>query len=104
MTYEDEDELFGFYDGECQVCGLFGRVDDLLLCEECAGKRERDLIRQRDWNYSINAYGVPASKLEELRGRVVAQYGKELELIAPKEEKKKKKNHKHKKKRSGKTQ
>ncbi len=104
MTYEDEDKLFGFYDGECQVCGLFGRVDDLLLCEECAGKLERDLIRQRDWAYSINAYGVPDSKLEELRSRVVAQYGEELELIAPKEEKRKKKKHKHKKKRSGKIQ
>jgi hypothetical protein len=32
----------------------------------------------------------------------VAQYGKELELIAPKEKKKKKKNHKHKRKWSGK--
>jgi hypothetical protein len=47
----------GLYDGECQICGLFGRVDDLSLCEECAGKLERDLIRQRDWDYSINAYG-----------------------------------------------
>lgn len=103
MTYDDLDESFGLYDGECQVCGLFGRVDDLSLCEECAGKLERDLIRQRDWDYSINAYGVPASKLEELRSLVVAQYGEELELIAPKEEKKKKKKHRHKKKRSGKT-
>jgi hypothetical protein len=43
---------------------------------------------------------VPASKLEELRGRVVAQYGEELELIAPKEKKKKNKKHKHKRKRT----
>jgi len=101
MTYEDEDESFGLYDGECQGCGLFGRVNDLSLCEECAGKLDRDLTRQLDWDYSVTAFGVPASKLEELRGQVVAQYGKELEFIAPKE-KKKKKNHRHKKKGSGK--
>ncbi len=71
-------------------------MDDILLCEECAGKLDRDLIRQRDWAYSLNAYGVPDSKLEGLRGQVVAQYEKELELIAPKEEKRKKKKHKHK--------
>jgi hypothetical protein len=88
MTYDDEDESFGLYDGECQVCGLFGRVDDLILCEECAGKLDRDLIRLRDWDYSVAAFGVPASKHEELRGQVVAQYGEELELIAPKEKKK----------------
>ncbi len=99
MTYDDEDESFGLYDGECQVCGLFGRVDDLILCEECAGKLDRDLIRLRDWDYSVTAFGVPASKHEELRGQVVAQYGKELELITSKEKKKK---HKHKKNRSGK--
>lgn len=96
MTYDDGDESFGLYDGECQVWGLFGRVDDILLCEECAGKRDLDLIRLRDWAYSLNAYGVPDSKLEGLRGQVVAQYGEALELIAPKEEKRKKK------KRSGK--
>ena len=88
MTYDDWDESFGFYDGECQVSGLFGRVDDILLCEECAGKRDLDLIRLRDWDYSITAFGVLDFKLEELRGHVVAQYGKELELIAPKEKKK----------------
>ena len=105
MTYDDGDESFGFYDGECQVCGLFGRVDDILICEECAGKLDRDLIRMRDWDYSVTAFGVPDSKLEELRGHIVAQYGEELEFIAPKEEKKKKKkkkNHRHKKKGSGK--
>ena len=101
MTYGDFGESFGLYDGECQGCGFFGWVNDLSLCEECAGKLERDLNRQRDWDYSITAYGVPASKLEELRSRVVAQYGEELERIAPKEEKKKK-SHRHKKKRSGK--
>ena len=101
MAYGDFGKSFGLCDAECQGCGFFGRVNDLSLCEECAGKLERDLNRQRDWDYSITAYGVPASKLEELRSRVVAQYGEELELIAPKEEKKKK-NHRHKKKRSGK--
>jgi len=49
VTSED-DELngFGFSEGECHGCDLFTRLNDLGLCEECAGKLERDLIRQRD--------------------------------------------------------
>jgi hypothetical protein len=46
------------------------------------------LVVWMDWDYSVAAFGVPASKHEELRGQVVAQYGEELELIAPKEKKK----------------
>lgn len=74
---------FGFYEGECQGCDFFTRLNELGLCEECAGKLERDLIRQRDWDYSAAAFGVPASKREELRRQIVAKYGEKLELIAP---------------------
>jgi hypothetical protein len=98
----EEDELhdFGFYEGECQGCDFFTRLNDLGLCEECAGKLERDLIRQRDWDYSAMAFGVPASKREDLRRQVVAQYGERLELIAPsKGSQKKKKSRKRKGKR-----
>ena len=81
----EDDELngFGFYEGECRGCDFFTRLNDLSLCKECAGKLERDLIRQRDWDYSVTAFGAPASKREELRQQVVAQYGGKLELIAP---------------------
>ncbi len=96
----EDDELngFGFYEGECQGCDLFIRLNDLGLCEECAGKLDRDLIRQRDWDYSALAFGCPESKQEELRKEIITRYGEKLELIAPRKEAQKK----HKKKRKGK--
>jgi len=83
MTFGLDDNEFGFYEGECQGCDIFTRVDDVGLCEECAAKLDRDLIRQRDWNYSFMAYSVPPEKREELRRKVIQKYGKNLELIAP---------------------
>jgi hypothetical protein len=77
------EEAFGCYDAECVGCDIFGRVGYSGLCEECSGKLERDLIRKRDWDYSSAAYGVPEERREELRRRVIKQYGKDLELISP---------------------
>ncbi len=82
MTFELDDNEFGFYEGECRGCDIFTRVDDVGLCGECAAKLERDLLRQRDWQYSMVAYGVPPQKREELRRKVIQQYGADLELIA----------------------
>jgi hypothetical protein len=83
----DVDELFGSVEGQCQGCDQFLPVNDLGLCGECAVKLDRDLIRQRDWDYSASAFGVDPSKCEELRRQVIAQYGDKLELIAPRKEK-----------------
>jgi hypothetical protein len=91
FDFKDDDlNGFGFYEGECQGCDIFQSLNDLGLCEECAGKLDRDLIRQRDWAYSVSAFGVPESKLEDLRIEVIKKYGKELELIAEEKPKKKK--------------
>lgn len=92
---------FGFYEGECQACDIFESLNDMGLCEKCAAKLDRDLIRQRDWAYSALAFGVPESKLEDLRKEVIKHHGKKLELIAPKKKnqkksKKKKSKKKHK--------
>ena len=84
LSIEDDDlSDFGFYEGECQGCDTFQSLNDLGLCEECAGKLERDLIRQREWNYSVTAFGVDPSDYEELRKQVIAQHGENLELISP---------------------
>ena len=103
FDFEDDDlNGFGFYEGECQGCDIFQSLNDLGLCEECAGKLDRDLIRQRDWTYSVLAFGVPESKREELRKEVIKHYGAEHELIAPtKGNKKKSKKKKRKKKKNG---
>ena len=75
---------FGFYEGECQGCDTFTGLSDLGLCEECAGKVDRDLIRQREWDYSALAFGCPENKREDLRNEIISRYGKENELIVSK--------------------
>jgi len=84
MTQDELADLFGFFRAECRGCDIVSRVNDLGLCEECAGKLERDLIRERDWDYTVSAYGLTDSRREELRSQVVAQYGEKLELMAQK--------------------
>ena len=81
-SQEGTDEAWGWNDGQCYACELFGRVDDLGLCEECRTKLERDLVRQRDWDYSAWAFGLSDEGREKLYQQVVAEYGKKLELIA----------------------
>jgi len=83
---DDELNGFGFYEGECQGCDLITMLNDFGLCEGCAGKLERDLIRQRDWDYSALAFGVSAQNREALRNEIIGRYGGKLELIPPKQE------------------
>ena len=99
MTFGMDNNEFSFYEGECKGCDMFKRVDDVGLCEECATKLDRDLVRQRDWKYSTAAYGIPPEEREELRRKVIQQYGADLELIALDEVKKPKSRYQKKGKR-----
>lgn len=74
-------------EGECQGCDLWCSVNDLGLCEECDAKLDRDMIRQQEWEYSMTAAVTPPEQREELRQRVIAQYGAAYELISPPEKK-----------------
>jgi len=76
-------EAWGKDDGQCVACDFLGHVNDLGLCEECAGKLERDLVREQDWDYSASAFGLADDDREKLRRQIVAQYGEALELIEP---------------------
>ena len=82
IEFDDDDE-FGFYEAECAGCDVFTKVDDIGLCSDCAGKLERDFIRERHWDYSAMAFGVPPEKREELRQYIIKEHGEALELIAP---------------------
>jgi hypothetical protein len=82
---------FDFYEGKCQGCYIFKYINELGLCEECTVKLERDLIRNRDWDYSTLTYNLTESKREQLRRDVIKQHGKKLEIIATKQPKPKKK-------------
>ena len=88
------EDAFPQYEAECQGCDVWGPVDDMCFCAECAGKLERDMIRQREWAYSASAFGCPKDKLEDLRNEVIKKHGIKLELIAEEKptEKKSKKN------------
>jgi len=67
----------------CAGCDLSARTNDVGLCRDCAAKLERDLIRNRDWDYSITAFGVASEKRETLRQHVIQEYGTKYELILP---------------------
>lgn len=84
------DEEWGMYDGQCVGCDVYGRVNDLGLCEDCADKLERDSIRKRDWDYSASAFGLSADDREQLRRQIIARHGEKMELIAPSENRHKK--------------
>ena len=53
--YED-DETALERAGECAYCDMFRPLDNQGLCLVCAAMLERDLIRQRDWEYSGTAF------------------------------------------------
>ena len=76
-----DEDTFGFWEGQCQACEMWGPVNDLMLCEECDGKVQRDLIRARDWDYVATTFGLDAEARERLRAEVIRQYGAQNELI-----------------------
>jgi hypothetical protein len=82
-------------EGFCYSCDNYGPIDFNSLCDECGRKVERDLIRQRDWDYTVSGYLLKQEERERLRTQVIKEYGKKLELLQE--------NLKHKKKRKRKT-
>lgn len=79
--YED-DETALERAGECASCNMFRPLDE-GLCLVCADMLERDMIRQRDWEYSATVFLLSDEAREKLRRKVVAEYGEGLELIDP---------------------
>ena len=88
--YDDDEEPYGFYEGQCCSCDLYTHVNDLMLCQECNAKLDRDLMRQRAWDYSATAFDLTIEGREEVRRLIIKQYGKQLELLAPSSKSKKK--------------
>ncbi len=80
---EVTDDDYGCIEGECAGCGNFGRNNEVGLCGDCSGKLERDLIRDRAWNYSLTVYGMNDSQRNEVRNQILRKYGKRHELIVP---------------------
>jgi hypothetical protein len=76
-----DEASFGCWDYQCQACDKWGLVNDMLLCEECDAKLQRDLIRGRDWDYVVAAFGLDDKGQERLRAEVVHRYGPNNELI-----------------------
>lgn len=83
MSDSDLDDDSGCYQAQCQGCDSIRLVDDLGLCQERAQKLDRDLIRQRDWDYAASAFALTSSQREELRKQIIAEHGEALELVVP---------------------
>ncbi|MCI0579955.1 MAG: hypothetical protein L0332_24100 [Chloroflexi bacterium] len=67
----------------CAGCDLRRPLDDMGLCAECAAKLDRDMIRERAWDYSATAFfHYDPKDYETLREKVIAEYGAAYELIA----------------------
>lgn len=91
MDYQEDDSSTDeLIDTFCVGCDLPFPVNDLGLCDNCFAKLERDLIRSRDWDYSVTAFAVAPDQLEALRERVIRNYGADYELIEPPDAKKRK--------------
>lgn len=71
------------FEGECQACECFLPLNDLGLCDDCGEMLERDMIRERAWDYSALAFGVPENKREALRQHIIQEFGEAYELISP---------------------
>lgn len=69
------------YSGQCQACDEYTEVDGNMLCRDCAAQLERDMIRSRQWRYSVNAWALKDNDREKLRELVVEKYGENYELI-----------------------
>ncbi len=76
-----DDDSFGSWEYQCQACDRWGPVNDLMLCEACDAKVQRDLIRARDWEYVAAAFGLDDEGRERLRAEVIRQYGPKNELM-----------------------
>ena len=70
-------------EGACVGCDHWHTLDDLGMCDTCAAKLDRDLIRQRAWDYSATAFGCDPKDYEALRQTVIDNYGPAYELLAP---------------------
>ena len=58
-------------EGACVGCDHWHTLDDLGMCDTCAAKLDRDLIRQRAWDYSATAFGCDPKDYEALRQTVI---------------------------------
>lgn len=69
--------------GKCQACDAYGPVDDISLCGECGPRVERDLIRERAWDYTFLALAHSDAEREKARDAVIQKHGAALEILAP---------------------
>lgn len=79
----DKEDTFGRMDGQCIACDIFGEVNDLGICEDCAGKLERDMMRQNDWDHTNSGFALNDAQRQKLLSEIIKKYGPALELIAP---------------------
>jgi hypothetical protein len=58
---QEDDDCEQLIDTFCVSCDLQFPVNVSGLCNHCFVKLERDLIRSRDWDFSVTAFGVASA-------------------------------------------
>jgi hypothetical protein len=81
QTRFDKARRQGLADIFCVGCDIPFPLNEQGLCEDCFAKLERDLIRARDWDYSVAAFLLSDDQREALRERIIQAYGPANELL-----------------------
>ena len=73
----EDDELngFGFYEGECQGCDLFTRLDDLGLCEVTGAETEGERVRFLQDHHLFVLYAAIGHGSHIKQGVSISAYG-----------------------------
>jgi len=70
------------YEAECFGCYIIKKVNHIPFCKSCNNKKERDLVRQRSYDYSeLTAHLSSLEDKERVRKDIINKYGEKLELI-----------------------
>ncbi|WP_341285801.1 hypothetical protein [Priestia megaterium] len=70
------------YEGECHGCFMIKKVNHIPFCESCNSKMERDLVRQRSYDYSELTVHLSSKEAKEnVRKNIIFKYGPKLEIV-----------------------
>ncbi len=81
MSYADEMiEALAWGGGKCQACDTFTEVNDMSLCDDCDEKIQRDMIRDKEWDYVVEAFGLSNEGRDKLYQDTIKKHGRKKEL------------------------
>lgn len=79
------------YQGFCEVCNMHENLNDVLLCNNCNEKLERDLIRKGEYDYSSQSAFKSTEERKNIHKNIIKKYGSNMELLIENKKENKKK-------------